>query len=38
MRLHAVPDTPPRAVIYLRQSITHEDSISLELQEIAWVM
>lgn len=34
-RLAAVPDSPPRAVLYLRQSISREDSISLELQETA---
>lgn len=33
--LRPVPDTPPRAIIYLRQSTYREDSISLELQEIA---
>lgn len=31
--LRPVPDSPPRAVLYLRQSISHDDSISLELQE-----
>src|SRR5690348_11701092 len=31
--LRPVPETPPRAVLYLRQSISHDDSISLELQE-----
>lgn len=30
-----VPDTPPRAVLYLRQSTHREESISLELQETA---
>lgn len=35
MRLHPVPDTPPRAVLYLRQSTHREESISLELQEAA---
>lgn len=34
-RLHAATDTPPRAVIYLRQSHYREESISLELQERA---
>lgn len=34
-RLQAVPDTPPRAVLYLRQSVSRDDSISLELQEAA---
>ena len=34
-RLHAVPETAPRAVLYLRQSVAREESISLELQEIA---
>ncbi|WP_449281207.1 recombinase family protein [Leucobacter sp.] len=34
-RIRAVPDTPPRAVLYLRQSIARDDSISIELQEIA---
>lgn len=34
-RLRAVPDTPPRAIIYLRQSTYREESISLELQETA---
>jgi site-specific DNA recombinase len=34
-RLSAVPDAPPRAVLYLRQSTYREDSISLELQETA---
>lgn len=34
-RLAAVPDAPPRAVLYLRQSTYREDSISLELQETA---
>lgn len=33
--LRPVPDTPPRAVLYLRQSISHDDSVSLELQETA---
>lgn len=31
--LRPVPESPPRAVLYLRQSISHDDSISLELQE-----
>lgn len=35
MRPHLVPDTPPRAVLYLRQSTHREESISLELQETA---
>ncbi|MBO9556725.1 recombinase family protein [Cellulomonas sp.] len=34
-RLAAVPETPPRAVLYLRQSTHREESISLELQERA---
>lgn len=34
-RLNAVPDAPPRAVLYLRQSVSRDDSISLELQETA---
>ncbi|GMA26648.1 hypothetical protein GCM10025864_44690 [Luteimicrobium album] len=33
--LRPVPDTPPRAVLYLRQSTYREESISLELQETA---
>lgn len=33
--LRAVPETPPRAVLYLRQSAFKEDSISLDLQETA---
>lgn len=33
--LAPVPDTPPRAVLYLRQSTFREESISLELQETA---
>lgn len=33
--LRAVTDTTPRAIIYLRQSVARDDSISLELQEIA---
>lgn len=33
--LRAVPDRPPRAVLYLRQSTHRDDSISLELQESA---
>lgn len=32
-KLRPVPDSPPRAVLYLRQSISRDDSISLELQE-----
>ncbi|TFD16190.1 recombinase family protein [Cryobacterium sp. TMT1-21] len=35
MKLHAVPDTPPRAVLYLRQSVYRDDSISIEMQESA---
>lgn len=34
-RLAPVPETPPRAVPYLRQSIAREESISLALQERA---
>lgn len=34
-RLHSVPAAPPRAVLYLRQSVSRDDSISLELQETA---
>ena len=34
-RLAAVPATAPRALLYLRQSVSREESISLELQEIA---
>lgn len=34
-KLRSVPDTPPRAVAYLRQSVAREESISLELQETA---
>ncbi|MEB0264777.1 recombinase family protein [Cryobacterium sp. 10I5] len=33
--LHPVPDTPPRAVLYLRQSVYRDDSISIEMQESA---
>jgi site-specific DNA recombinase len=33
--LRALTGTPPRAVVYLRQSTYREESISLELQEIA---
>lgn len=33
--LRPVPTTRPRAVLYLRQSVSRDDSISLELQEIA---
>lgn len=33
--IRPVPDTPPRAVLYLRQSVARDDSISIELQEIA---
>jgi site-specific DNA recombinase len=32
-KLQAVPQTAPKAVIYVRQSIKKEESISLELQE-----
>lgn len=35
IQLRPVPDAPRRAVLYLRQSISREDSISLELQEAA---
>lgn len=34
-QLRAVTSTPPRAIIYLRQSAYRDESISLELQEIA---
>jgi len=34
-RLAPVPDTPPRAVIYTRQSVARDDSVSLQLQETA---
>jgi site-specific DNA recombinase len=34
-RLHPVPDTPPRAVLYERQSVARDDSISIELQDSA---
>jgi site-specific DNA recombinase len=33
--LRAVPERPPRAIIYVRQSIARDDSVSLELQETA---
>lgn len=33
--LSAVPDRPPRAWLYLRQSVAREDSVSLEMQEHA---
>lgn len=33
--LRAVPERPPRAIIYVRQSISRDDSVSLELQETA---
>lgn len=33
--LRPVTDTPPRAVLYLRQSIAKDDSISIEMQETA---
>lgn len=35
VKLAPVPESPPRAVLYLRQSISRDDSISLELQESA---
>lgn len=35
MRPRPVPDTPPRAILYLRQSTHREESISLEIQETA---
>ncbi|HEY3004510.1 MAG TPA: recombinase family protein [Kribbellaceae bacterium] len=34
-RLAAVPEQPPRAVLYLRQSVHRDESISLDLQETA---
>lgn len=34
-KLRAVPATQQRAVLYLRQSVSRDDSISIELQEIA---
>ncbi|MEJ6489760.1 recombinase family protein [Leucobacter sp. USCH14] len=34
-QLRPVPAVRPRAVLYLRQSVARDDSISLELQEIA---
>lgn len=34
-RLRAVTNTAPRAIVYLRQSVHRDDSISLELQELA---
>ncbi|WP_424937559.1 MULTISPECIES: recombinase family protein [Bacteria] len=34
-RLRAVTETAPRAIIYLRQSVHRDESISLELQELA---
>lgn len=34
-RLAAVPRAHPKAVLYLRQSVTRDDSISIELQETA---
>lgn len=34
-QLRALTDVPPRAIIYLRQSAYRDESISLELQEIA---
>lgn len=33
--LRPVTDTPPRAVLYLRQSVAKDDSISIEMQETA---
>ena len=33
--LRSVPDAPPRAWIYVRQSVEREESVSLELQETA---
>lgn len=33
--LRAITETPPRAVIYLRQSVAKDDSISIEMQETA---
>lgn len=33
--LRPVPEIRPRAVLYLRQSVARDDSISIELQEIA---
>lgn len=35
MQPRLVPDIPPRAVIYLRQSVHKDDSISIEMQEFA---
>lgn len=32
-RPHGLPSHPPRAIIYLRQSVYREDSVSLEIQE-----
>lgn len=34
-KIAAVPDVPPRAILYLRQSVHRDDSVSLELQETA---
>lgn len=34
-RLKLLTDTPPRAILYLRQSVAKEESISLTLQETA---
>lgn len=34
-RLAVVPDQPPRAILYLRQSVHRDESVSLELQETA---
>lgn len=33
--LRAVPERAPRAIVYVRQSISRDDSVSLELQETA---
>jgi len=35
IKLRPVPDSPPKAVLYLRQSVSHDDSVSLALQETA---
>lgn len=34
-QLVSVPAQPPRAILYLRQSTSHDDSVSLEIQETA---
>ena len=34
-KLQPVPDAPPRAVIYIRQSVARDDSVSPDLQETA---